>query len=155
MLIWWGEGIPVISNPADLGSFLYLGPFFNLLPVLAVALMLVQQKYMTPPSTGDDPQVEFQKKMMKYMMIFFGLLFYRVASGLCIYFIASSMWGLAERKLLPKKKAAEATAEAAPVVGSRSGKKPERPRKPAANPESTLGRLREWWTEVLKQAEKK
>ena len=32
------------------------------------------------------------------MMIFMGVLFYKVASGLCLYFIASSLWGLAERK---------------------------------------------------------
>ncbi len=31
-------------------------------------------------------------------------MFYKVAAGLCIYFIASSLWGFAERKLLPKKK---------------------------------------------------
>ena len=43
-----------------------------------------------------------QQKMMKYMTIFMGLLFYKVASGLCLYFIASSLWGIAERKLLPK-----------------------------------------------------
>jgi YidC/Oxa1 family membrane protein insertase len=43
-----------------------------------------------------------QQKMMKYMTIFMGLMFYKVASGLCLYFIASSLWGIAERKLLPK-----------------------------------------------------
>ncbi len=40
--------------------------------------------------------------MMKYMMIFMGLMFFKVASGLCIYFIASSLWGLVERRFLPK-----------------------------------------------------
>jgi len=35
-------------------------------------------------------------------MIFMAFMFYHVASGLCIYFIASSLWGIAERKLLPK-----------------------------------------------------
>ena len=30
------------------------------------------------------------------------MLFYKVASGLCLYFIASSLWGIGERKLLPK-----------------------------------------------------
>jgi len=30
-----------------------------------------------------------------------------VASGLCLYFIASSLWGIAERKLLPKPKPIE------------------------------------------------
>jgi YidC/Oxa1 family membrane protein insertase len=43
---------------------------------------------------------------MQYMMIFMGLLFFKVASGLCIYFIASSLWGLAERRFLPKAKPA-------------------------------------------------
>jgi YidC/Oxa1 family membrane protein insertase len=38
---------------------------------------------------------------MKYMMLFMGFLFFKVAAGLCIYFIASSLWGIAERKLVP------------------------------------------------------
>ena len=45
-----------------------------------------------------------QQKIMQYMMIFMGVMFFKVASGLCIYFIASSLWGIAERKLLPKPK---------------------------------------------------
>ncbi len=36
------------------------------------------------------------------MMIFMGVMFFKVASGLCLYFIASSTWSMAERKLLPK-----------------------------------------------------
>ena len=64
--------------------------------------MLVQQKWTMPPPT--DEQQEQQQKMMKYMMVFMGLMFYKVASGLCIYFIASSVWGFCERQLLPKKK---------------------------------------------------
>jgi YidC/Oxa1 family membrane protein insertase len=102
MLIRWGDKIPWISRPEDYGGLLYLGPYFNLLPVLAVTLMIFQQKLLMPPPT--DEQQAMQQKMMKWMMIFFGLLFYKVAAGLCIYFIASSLWGFAERKLLPKKK---------------------------------------------------
>jgi YidC/Oxa1 family membrane protein insertase len=105
MLVRWGDGIPVISAPAELGGFFYLGPFFNILPVIAVSLMLVQQKLMTPPAM--DEQQEMQQKMMKYMMVFMGLAFYKVAAGLCVYFIASSLWGLTERKLLPKAKPGE------------------------------------------------
>jgi len=41
-----------------------------------------------------------QQKMMNFMMIFMGFLFYRVPAGLCVYFIASSLWGMSERKLL-------------------------------------------------------
>jgi YidC/Oxa1 family membrane protein insertase len=102
MLFGWGESIPWISRPQDFGGFFYLGPYFNLLPVIAVALMMVQQKMITPPPT--DEQQEMQQKIMKYMMVFFGLMFYKVAAGLCVYFIASSAWGFAERKLLPKFK---------------------------------------------------
>jgi YidC/Oxa1 family membrane protein insertase len=29
-------------------------------------------------------------------------MFFKVASGLCIYFIVSSLWGLVERRFLPK-----------------------------------------------------
>jgi membrane protein insertase Oxa1/YidC/SpoIIIJ len=43
-----------------------------------------------------------QQKVMQYMMIFMGVMFFKVASGLCLYFIASSLWGVAERKFLPK-----------------------------------------------------
>jgi YidC/Oxa1 family membrane protein insertase len=102
MLIPWGERIPWISSPDSYGSLLYLGPYFNLLPVIAVGLMIMQQKLVTPPPA--DEQQEMQQKMMKYMMIFFGLMFYKVAAGLGLYFIASSAWGFAERKLLPKRK---------------------------------------------------
>ncbi len=102
MLIEWGQSIPWLSSPDSYGGFLYLGPYLNVLPIIAVVLMIMQQKLITPPPT--DEQQEMQQKMMKYMMVIFGLMFYKVASGLCLYFIASSLWGFAERKLLPKKK---------------------------------------------------
>jgi YidC/Oxa1 family membrane protein insertase len=100
MLVWWGEGIPILSDPESMGGALYLGPFLNILPIVAVALMLHQQKKMMPMS--DDPQVQAQQKMMKWMMILFGLFFYKVAAGLCIYFIASTLWGIFERRYIPK-----------------------------------------------------
>jgi YidC/Oxa1 family membrane protein insertase len=77
----------------------WLGPYFNVLPIITIILFIVQQKMFMPPAT--DEQTRMQQQMMKYMMIFMGVLFYKVPSGLCIYFIASSLWGLAERKMLP------------------------------------------------------
>ena len=77
---------------------LYLGPYFNLLPVLAVGFMIVQQKFLMPPAL--DEQQRMQMKIMQYMMIFMALVFFKVAAGLCLYFIASSLWGFAERKFL-------------------------------------------------------
>ena len=80
----------------------WLGPYFNILPLLTVILFLWQQHKMMPPPT--DEQQAMQQKMMKYMMIFMGVMFFKVASGLCLYFIASSLWGVGERQFLPKKK---------------------------------------------------
>src|SRR5262249_53482293 len=106
MLLHWGPNIPLISMPVWLPLLGQTGPllgsYLNLLPIFAVALMIMQQKLLTPPPA--DEQAEMQQKLMKYMMIFFGFMFYKVAAGLCIYFIVSSGWGLVERKLLPKAK---------------------------------------------------
>jgi membrane protein insertase Oxa1/YidC/SpoIIIJ len=58
------------------------------------------------------------------MMIFMGLLFYKVPSGLCIYFIASSLWGIAERKLIPSATANLATSGGGPSsAGTSSGER--------------------------------
>ena len=118
MLFGWGESIPFISRVQDYGGWLYLGPYLNLLPIVAVALMVVQQKMVTPPPT--DEQQEMQQKMMKYMMVIMGFMFYKVAAGLAVYFIASSLWGFAERALLPKKKKTPGQ-ESAPVAAAAAG----------------------------------
>jgi YidC/Oxa1 family membrane protein insertase len=100
MLVWWSESIPFISNPDDLGGMIYLGPYFNLLPLVAVALMMWVQSKLMPKS--DDPQVQMQQKMMKIMMIMMLFFFYKSPAGLAIYFICSSVWGMIERQLIPK-----------------------------------------------------
>ncbi len=78
----------------------FLGQFFNLLPFLVVALMLVQTKLFAPPPT--TPEAEMNQKMMKYMMLVMAVMFYKVPSGLGLYFITSSLWQVCERLLLPK-----------------------------------------------------
>ena len=86
----------------------FLGWWFNVLPLVVVALMLVQTKLFSPPAT--TPEAEAQQKMMKYMMVFMGVMFYKVPSGLGLYFITSSLWAIGERLLLPKVTHAHATA---------------------------------------------
>ncbi|HMF16526.1 MAG TPA: membrane protein insertase YidC, partial [Gemmataceae bacterium] len=161
MLFKWGEGIPWISDPDNQGSIFYLGPFLNILPILAVALMIVQQKMMTPPPA--DEQQAMTQKMMKYMMIFFGIMFYKVAAGLCLYFIASSLWGVAERKMLPKKPppgtvpATTTPAAKAPPGPPRTKPRPgggPRGKKPEKDGDGAIQRLKDWWADVLKKAKK-
>ncbi|MEQ1903770.1 MAG: YidC/Oxa1 family insertase periplasmic-domain containing protein [Pirellulaceae bacterium] len=83
----------------------WLGPYFNILPLITIVLFLIQQKMFTPPPT--DEQQAITQKMMTYMMFFMGIMFFKVPAGLCIYFITSSFWGIMERKLLPKPKLSE------------------------------------------------
>jgi YidC/Oxa1 family membrane protein insertase len=84
----------------------WLGPYFNILPVFVVVLFLAQQKMFMPPAT--DEQTAMTQKVMGFMTLFMGLFFFRVPAGLCLYFIASSLWGICERilvkKTLPKTK---------------------------------------------------
>jgi YidC/Oxa1 family membrane protein insertase len=87
---WFNEGHGLFA----------LGPYFNILPVITIVLFIWQQKMLSPPPA--DEQAAMQQKVMTFMLVFMGILFYKVASGLCLYFIASSLWGLAERQLLPK-----------------------------------------------------
>ena len=79
----------------------WLGPYLNLLPLVTIGLFLWQQKLFMPPAV--DEQQKMQQQVMNYMMWFMALMFFKVPSGLCLYFIASSLWGIAERLLwLPK-----------------------------------------------------
>lgn len=85
----------------DIGfSLPYLGSSLNLLPMITVVLFVVQQKMFMPAPDPSDEQAVLQAKMMNFMMIFMGFMFYHVPAGLCVYFIASSLWGMGERKLL-------------------------------------------------------
>jgi membrane protein insertase Oxa1/YidC/SpoIIIJ len=49
-----------------------------------------------------DEQTQMTQNMMQIMTVFMGVLFFKVPSGLCIYFITSSLWSLAERKLVKR-----------------------------------------------------
>jgi YidC/Oxa1 family membrane protein insertase len=98
MLFDWSGFMPDFITHGS--GMLGLGPYFNILPLVTIFLFLWQQKKMMPPPA--DEQAAMQQKVMQYMMIFMGVMFFKVASGLCLYFIASSLWGIAERKFLPK-----------------------------------------------------
>lgn len=102
--LWrWKESLPqFFSFLTDETGF--LGPYFNLLPIISVILMLVQQKLFTPPPT--DEQQAMMQKMMTFMMVFIGVIFFKVPAGLCIYFITSTLWAILEKKLIPPPKLA-------------------------------------------------
>ena len=47
------------------------------------------------------------------MTLVIGVLFYKVASGLCLYIIISSLWGVLERQFMPKANLEESKQAAA------------------------------------------
>ena len=94
-MLWdWSNALPAFLTAPE-G---YLGPFLNLFPLVTIGLFLWQQHLFMPPAV--DEQAKIQQQVMNYMMFFMALMFFKVPCGLCLYFIASSLWGIAERLLL-------------------------------------------------------
>lgn len=153
MLAYWGN----VPGLGALANLINAGPYFHLLPIVSVALMYVQQKMMMPPAM--DEQQEMQMKTMNFMMLFMGYAFYWVASGLCLYFVVSSGWGLIERKFIPKfshptgdePPASMAAAEAPSRNGGRRKSTPA-----AANNEpGLLKKLGGLWQKLVEAADQK
>lgn len=88
----------------------------NLLPILMTAASLVQMM-LNPPPPSADPEQARQQKFTQYLMFsLMGFLFYNMASGLVLYWLASTVFGIVEYKLirwrLDAAKAAPAAARA-------------------------------------------
>jgi YidC/Oxa1 family membrane protein insertase len=84
---------PLIRWPFEFSSI-------NLIPLLMSVVFFIQQKYMTPPTTGTlTPEQEQQQKMMKWMtVILFPVMLYSAPSGLTLYIMTSTCVGIIEGK---------------------------------------------------------
>ena len=65
-----------------------------------IIAMIAQQK-LTPKS--GDPQQQQTQKMMAFMPVFFGFLFYNMASGLVLYWLTSTTLGALEQWYIRKR----------------------------------------------------
>jgi YidC/Oxa1 family membrane protein insertase len=118
-MLWdWTSVMPNFVTSGD--GLLSPGPYLNILPLITCVLFLLQQKMFMPEPANE--QAAMQQKIMKYMMIFMGFMFFKVASGLCIYFIASSLWGIGERKLVPPASANTGIASGPDTTSSSSSR---------------------------------
>ena len=88
------------------GNIPLLGtPFINILPIIMLGAMIFQQKSQPRP---EDPQQASQQKVTMYiMMIVIGYIFYNMPSGLVLYFLTSTLVGIAESRYIRRKLAAE------------------------------------------------
>lgn len=96
-----------LSQPDSLiakGSIPFIGIELNILPILMAIAMFFQQKLSTPPHTGSNDQMVQQQKMMAIMMpLLFGFMFYRLPSGLVMYWFTNTLLTLGEQELFLKK----------------------------------------------------
>ncbi|MDD2680043.1 MAG: YidC/Oxa1 family membrane protein insertase, partial [Candidatus Omnitrophica bacterium] len=69
--------LPVLSNE------------FNILPLIMAIGMFFQQKISSAAASG--PSAEQQKIMLIVMPVMFGLIFYRMPSGLVLYWLVNSL----------------------------------------------------------------
>ncbi len=89
-----------LNNRLDIGPFRWLDlgqpdPYY-ILPILVVITTYLQQKVMTPPSTGDAQSAAMNKQMMIMMPLMFGFFTMQYASGLGIYFVVANLVTMAQ-----------------------------------------------------------
>ncbi len=68
----------------------------RILPILLIVTQFVSQQ-MTPQTPGADPS---QQKMMKFMPLVFGYIFYFLSSGLVLYYLTGNVVGIALQWLM-------------------------------------------------------
>ncbi len=94
VLFSWGQPLWIIGNQ------------FHLLPILTGVVMYIQGKMTqkTPKDPSQLTEAEQQQKMMGTMMsVVFTAMFYGFPSGLNIYFMFSTLLGIAQQKWLTSK----------------------------------------------------
>jgi len=99
-----------LSQP-EAGFFASLGPPIRLLPLLLIVTQFLQQK-MTP-SPGMDPA---QQKMMLFMPLVLGFMFYGQSSGLVLYWLTGGLVGIAQQWLLSRGGSTPQAVELIPPV---------------------------------------
>jgi YidC/Oxa1 family membrane protein insertase len=74
----------------------------NPLPILYIAVTVWMSMLQKPP-TGGDPQQEQMFKMMRWLPVIFGVIFYQMPSGLVLYFTVQAVLSTIEIKLVKRR----------------------------------------------------
>jgi YidC/Oxa1 family membrane protein insertase len=78
----------------------------KILPIIMIASQFIMQKMM--PQPGGDPA---QQKMMMFMPLLFGFMFYNFPSGLVLYYLTSNLVSMAQQWFFNKTSLATVAAE--------------------------------------------
>jgi YidC/Oxa1 family membrane protein insertase len=88
----------------------------RVLPIAMIASQFVQQA-MTPTPTADPAQA----RMMKFMPLVFGFIFYGLSSGLVLYWLTSNLSGILQQLIINRMPGDEIVIEQ-PTRGRRKKK---------------------------------
>ncbi len=79
----------------------------HILPIIMIVSQFVMQK-MTPTTAGGDPN---QQKMMQFMPLIFGFMFYNLSSGLVLYYLTSNLVGVVQQLFFNRTSIANVAAQ--------------------------------------------
>lgn len=88
-----------LSRPDALFQLPFWPGQLNLLPILWLALMLVQVMRQPLPT---DPQQRQQMQIMRYMPLIFGVMLYSYAAALLVYMVTSMLWTFVESAVIKR-----------------------------------------------------
>jgi YidC/Oxa1 family membrane protein insertase len=91
----------------------------HLLPIAMIVSQFVQQK-MTPTQPGGDPA---QQKVMMFMPLMFGFMFYNQSAGLVLYWLTSNLVNIAQQWFFNRTAVAAGAAQSVQVVKKKNGRK--------------------------------
>jgi YidC/Oxa1 family membrane protein insertase len=90
----------------------------HILPIIMIASQFLMQK-MTPQATGDPNQ----QRMMMFMPLIFGFMFYNFASGLVLYYLTSNLVSVGQQWFFNHTALADAAAESVALSKKKNGRK--------------------------------
>lgn len=91
----------------------------KVLPIAMIVSQFLMQK-MTPQATGVDPG---QQKIMQFMPIMFGVMFYRFPSGLVLYYLTSNLVNMGQQWFFNHTEAAQEAARSVEPPKKKNGRK--------------------------------
>jgi YidC/Oxa1 family membrane protein insertase len=90
----------------------------KILPIILIASQFLMQK-MTPQANVDPSQ----QKMMQFMPLIFGFMFYNFASGLVLYYLTSNLVGMGQQWFFNHTAAADSAAKSVEPPKKKNGRK--------------------------------
>jgi YidC/Oxa1 family membrane protein insertase len=147
-VLYQGEMVAGLAAPDKLfGSISFSGTeyFIGILPILVGASMYIQQKLTTPAvpdssnnSSSSNPAASTQKMMTTIMPLMIGFISFTLPSGLSLYWVTSTVFGIGQQLLINKKKEAvqkapntieeETTKKEEKIVNKKEGKNKPKPK---------------------------